>query len=259
MFLSAEYGGNHGGKCLDLPIIHGDSHMECFFTALLEEFVSSAFLEKVRIKFHFAEEQTAAIGKVAKEMLPVLRKEAFWVSAAYKWKECPHLAGNTETVYETTYEKVAMSLGNGVDLLQESYSQTGLLLQSYIVETLSGELLMRGYDAYNRYIAAHTDRHVARYHFPGSEDSFPLEMLPELLKNLTQEITCNAAYCMIPKKSVVFISELTQDETVHCQGICAGCGNMTCPNRVEENSLIRKRMTDMPLTYGYSRIFGIKT
>ena len=234
------------------------SHMECFFTSLLEEFVSPAFLKEVRIKFHFEEEQTAEIRKVAREMLPVLQKEAFWVRAAYTWKECPPLAENAETDVEATYEKVAMSLGNGVDLLQESYSQTGLLLQSYMVETLSGELLMRGYDAYNRYIAAHTDRHVARYHFPGSGDSFPLEMLPELLKDLTQKITCNAAFCMLPKKSVVFVSELTQDETVHCQGICAGCGNITCPNRVGENSLIRKRMTDMPLTYGYSRIFGLK-
>lgn len=237
---------------------------ERFFPALLEELVTPAFLGDVRKKFHFNEGQLAEIREVAEEMLPVLRKEAFWARAAYPSENLRHEKisgangdGSQPAMLYAAYEKAAMSLGHGVDLLQENYSEKGLLLQSYIVEALSGELLMRGYDAYNRYVAAHTDKHVARYHFPGSEEAFSLEMLPELLKDLTQEITCNAAFCMVPKKSVVFISELTQDESVRCQGICVGCGNAACPHRAEENPLIRKRVADMPLTYGYSRIFGI--
>lgn len=220
---------------------------EPFFPILLGEFASTAFLENVRIKFHFGEGQAGQIREVAEEMLPVLQKEAFFVRTAYPAENLSHVeisdakeAGAQSAPAHSIYEKAAMSLGQGVDILQESYSEMGLLLQSYIVEALSGELLMRGYDAYNRYIAAHTDRHVARYHFPGSEDSFPLHMLPKLLQDFTQEITCNEAFCMLPKKSVVFISELTQDETVRCQGICDGCGNMTCPNRVGENTLNSK-------------------
>lgn len=216
----------------------------------MDEFISADFLEKTQKKFHFGKEQIAQIRAVAEEMLPLMREESFWTRKAYSLK-------NRQFDKESDgYDCAAMSLGHGVDLLQESYSEKGLLSESYIVEVLAGELLMQGYDAYNRYIAEHTDRHVARYHFPGSEDSFSLEMLPELLKELTQEITCNAAFCMQPKKSVVFVAELTQDETVRCRGICIGCGSTSCPNRVEENDLIRKRMADMPLTYGYSRIFG---
>lgn len=226
--------------------------MEHFFPALLDEFISADFLEKVRKKFHFEKEQTAQIRGVAEEMLPDMREEAFWIRKASS-VERQRLPDASDTAYECA----AMSLGRGIDLLQEGYSEKGLLLESYIVEVLAGELLMSGYDAYNRYIAEHTERHVARYHFPGSEDTFPLEMLPELLKDLTQKITCNAAFCMQPKKSVVFVAELTQDENVHCKGICIGCSNTSCPNRVEENDPIRKRMADMPLTYGYSRIFGI--
>lgn len=233
-------------------MLHGnDTQTEAFFPVLLDEFISSGFWEHVGRKFHFDEEQTVEIQKVAQEMLPALRKEAFWVRAAYPI-EHSYQVGNADTAYE----KVAMSLGNGVDLLQESYSEKGFLLQSYIVEALAGELLMRGYDAYNRHITKHTVKHVARYHFPGSEEKFPLETIPGLLESLTQKITCNAAFCMQPKKSVVFVSELTQDETVHCQGICVGCNNAACPNRIKENPVIRKRMTDLPLTYGYSRIFG---
>lgn len=238
----------------EVHMMHGENQLTRFFPALLDEFHSARFLENVRRKFHFEEEHADEVRVVAEEMLPVMQKEAFWVSAAYSMR----YPGQRQDA-DTTYEKAAMSLGKGVDLLQESYSEKGLLMQSYIVETLAGELLMRGYDAYNRSVAAHTDRHVARYHFPGSEEAFPLEILPDLLKDLTQEITCNAAYCMIPKKSVVFVSELTRDDTVHCQGICAGCGNSTCPNRTDADPLIRKRMTDLPLTYGYSRIFGIHT
>ena len=228
--------------------------MSPFFTELLDNYPGPAFLEKVRGKYHYEKDWSEALKKSALEMLPFLQKEAFWVSTAYSMR----YQGQTQDT-DTTYEKAAISLGKGVDILQESYSEKGLLMQSYIVEILAGELLMRGYDAYNRSVAAHTDRHVARYHFPGSEEAFPLEILPDLLKDLTQEITCNAAFCMIPKKSVVFVSELTRDDTVHCQGICAGCGNSTCPNRTAADHLIRKRMTDLPLTYGYSRIFGIHT
>ena len=228
--------------------------MSPFFTELLDNYPGPAFLEKVRGKYHYEKDWSEALKTSALEMLPFLQKEAFWVSTAYSMR----YQGQTQDT-DTTYEKAAISLGKGVDILQESYSEKGLLMQSYIVEILAGELLMRGYDAYNRSVAAHTDRHVARYHFPGSEEAFPLEILPDLLKDLTQEITCNAAFCMIPKKSVVFVSELTRDDTVHCQGICAGCGNSTCPNRTAADHLIRKRMTDLPLTYGYSRIFGIHT
>lgn len=226
--------------------------MEHFFPALLYEFISLDFSEKICRKYHFDEEQTSQIRSVAEEMLPLMREEGFWIRKAYllehQW---------LSSASDTAYECVAMSLGCGVDLLQEGYSEKGLLLESYMVEVLASELLMRGYDAYNRYILEHTAQHVARYHFPGSEETLPLEMLPGLLESLTQKITCNAAFCMQPKKSVVFISELTQDETIYCEGVCSGCTNKSCQNRVEENDLIRRRMADMPLTYGYSRIFGI--
>lgn len=226
--------------------------MDDFFPEPADKFISTDFLEKVRRKFHFGIEQTNRIRAAAEEMLPIIQEEAFSIRKAYSLDR-KQLSKDAAI----SYECVAMSLGKGVDILQDDYTKKGMLLESYIVEALAGELLMQGYDAYNHYIAEHTTLHVARYHFPGSEASFPLEMLPALLQNLTQNITCNAAFCMQPKKSVVFISELTQDKSVQCKAICIGCTNKSCPNRIEENSLIRKRMTDLPLTYGYSRIFGI--
>lgn len=205
--------------------------MEGFFPELLDELISTDFLKKVREKYHFNKEQATQLQAVAEEMLPKMWNEAFWIRqesfASTEWQS---------EDFNTTYENVALSLGNGVDLLQESYSEKGLLLESYMVEVLASELLMRGYDAYNRYVMEHTPYHVTRYHFPGSEETLPLEMLPQLLNDLTQKISCNSAFCMQPKKSVVFISELTQDETISCKGICVGCTNTACPNRTEESS-----------------------
>lgn len=79
-----------------------------------------------------------------------------------------------------------------------------------------------------------------------------------LLQKLALPVTCNTAYCMIPKKSVVFYAELTKDPFTKCAGICLGCGRRDCPNRMEEKENFPLRfadMTDRPLSYGYARIF----
>lgn len=224
--------------------------MAQFFEELLDTFSDKIFLEKVRKKYHYGEEQLQELAAVAAEMLPLMRLEACWERIA---------CGAAER------ELVIMTLGAGVDALQESYLKSGLLSESYMIESLASELLLKGYGAYNRYVAAQTVFHVARYHFPGGEESYPLEQLPRLLEQTSLPVTCNGAYCMQPKKSVVFWAELTTEDTVYCQGICVGCtagsGGKSCPNRIEDGVQLRQvlaGMTDVPLSYGYSRIFGRK-
>ena len=223
--------------------------MAAFFPDVLDEFLTSDFLEHVRDKFHYGETRKAEFQTVAEEMLPLMRKEAFFVEGQQTEKN------------SVIYENVVMSLGKALDDLQESYSRKGLLSESYILEVLASEVLLRGYEAYNCYVRESTDWHVAKYHFPGSEEAFPIDMLPQLLQNVTLQVICNDAFCMQPKKSVAFVAELTQDEKVQCQGICVGCHNLHCVNRITDDDPIKRRiteMTDMPLTYGYSRIFGVR-
>ncbi len=197
--------------------------MAAFFPEILDGFLSPSFLAGTRRKFHYGEEQETELREVAGEMLPRMREEAFWESREHAFQT------KADTV---RYEDVVMSLGSGLDRLQERYHKEGLLLKSYMLEALAGELLMQGYGAYNDVVRRKTGWHVAEYHFPGNGEDFPLEMLPRLLGRLTRQIRCNAAYCMIPQKSVAFIAELTKEEHVQCQGICAGCGNGNCPGRV---------------------------
>ncbi len=197
--------------------------MAVFFPEILDDFLSPSFLAGIRRKFHYGEEQDGELWEVAGEMLPRIREEAFWESRAHAFQT------KADAV---RYEDVAMSLGSGLDRLQEWYHKEGLLSKSYMLEVLAGELLMRGYGAYNDALSRKTGWHVAGYHFPGNGEDFPLEMLPRLLDRLTLKIRCNAAFCMIPQKSVAFIAELTKDENIRCQGICAGCSNGNCPGRV---------------------------
>ncbi|MBD5490425.1 MAG: hypothetical protein HDR13_16840 [Lachnospiraceae bacterium] len=223
--------------------------MADFFTDLLDGFLNPSFLEKVRDKFHYEETRSSELRAVAEQMFPLIREEAFWE------RNVSSLQKSSGAVYED----VVMSLGAGIDSLQDHYSSQGMLSRSYMLEVLASELLLQGYGAYNRYIEKNTDRHVARYHFLGSEDSFPLSMIPRLLDITDGRITCNEAYCMLPKKSVAFVAELTQDEKVRCEGVCVGCNRRQCPNRVAGNHPdqgIIARMADLPLTYGYGRIFG---
>lgn len=228
--------------------------MAAFFPEVLEAFLSPDFLEGVRRKFHYGDTKTAAFQAVAQEMLPLMREEAFWDSRAFS-VEGRQPGESADAVYES----VIMSLGGGLDTLQERYSEEGRLSESYMLEVLASELLLKGYGAYNRYVQENRDRHVARYHFLGSEEAFPLELLPELLQESAERIVCNSAFCLIPKKSVVFVSELTQDTKVQCESICVGCHNLHCPNRAEDDSprgRMLAKMADIPLSYGYSRIFG---
>lgn len=227
--------------------------MAAFFEELLDGFLDVEFLRTVQKKFHYGEEQFQTLTAVAEDMLPIMRREAFWT--------CMKTNSNHKTRGDSNliYEDVVMSLGEGIDERQEAYSDKGMLLESYMLETLASELLMKGYSAYNKCTEADGMWHVARYHFLGSEEEFPLEILPELLKNLTDRVSCNSYYYMKPKKSVVFTAELTQDGAVQCEGICVGCSRADCFNRVEEDTHRRyldRFAPDLPLTYGYSRIFG---
>ncbi|MDE7222827.1 MAG: hypothetical protein K2O34_03465 [Acetatifactor sp.] len=223
--------------------------MEAFFPELLDNFLDRDFIIKVCEKFHYEEIHLSELQTVAGEMLPLMRREAFWEVCT------PWIWNNGESA-DVVYEGIVMTLGKELDCLQESYYKKGMLTESYMLEALASELLLRGYSAYNRHVRDVSGWHVARYHFLGSEKNLSLEMLPHMLSKFSVQVSCNEAFCIMPKKSVVFLAELTQDAQVKCEGICVGCGNVRCSNRTEEDVQMRRTITDMPLTYGYQRIFG---
>ena len=126
--------------------------MSPFFTELLDNYPGPAFLEKVRGKYHYEKDWSEALKKSALEMLPFLQKEAFWESMPAEWSDTVSLrqsapeeenaAGSRRKAAGTKYERVVISLGAGLDRLQEQYSEQGSLSKSYMLEALAGELLM---------------------------------------------------------------------------------------------------------------------
>ena len=205
--------------------------MAAFFSDVLDKFLTTGFLKKVCERFHYEERYREELAAVAEKMLPFLQKEAFW-ERKESFLQQKAKTGDSDMLCED----VVMSLGEGLDRLQEYYERQGLLSESYMAEALAGELLMQGYDAYSRYMERNTGYHAAAYHFPGSEKEFPLELLPEMLKGLTSEVSCNAAFCMTPKKSTVFVAELTRDKKTGCKRICDTCGKTDCMNRMKANT-----------------------
>ncbi len=222
--------------------------MEAFFEEVLDRSVTAAFIGEVQKNYHYREEQREGLEQVARRLLPLLRREACWEQRI-----------DGDDGQGAVYSQVLMTLGQGPDLLQEQYGAQGLLTECYMVESLSCELLLLGYQAYNRYVEANTGYHVAQYHFPGGGGRFGLEEIPKWLARFTLPVQCTEALYLTPKKSALFAAELTREKGRRCPGICAGCENRQCVNRMEEGTP-RERLSgkwaDMPLPYGYSRIFG---
>ena len=233
--------------------------MQQLFSEITALCGNEQFLHGVMKKYHYDPEEYPNLKQIAQQMVPCLETEAGWQDRDFEETISPE---------ERSFLAVGITLGKGIDDLQEKYLQNGLLTESYMIEVLSSELLLKSYQAYTEWVAVHQELHVARLHFLGSESMVSdkkissrlrLENLPTLLLELQMPITCNEAYCMIPKKSVVFYAELTKDAFTRCAGICLGCGRKDCPNRMEEKEnfpLCFADMTDCPLSYGYVRIFS---
>lgn len=228
-----------------------DGTRRTFFPEIWEAFSKEGFLKNVCRKYHYGETDMESLRCTAEAMLPRMGEQACWNHRLFGVSGVP------------VGSEAVITLGKGLDELQEEYSSKGLLSECYMVEALSSELLLLSYSAYNRELEKESGLHVARLHFLGSEETYPMTILPDLLKRLQMSVSCNEAFCMVPKKSVAFYTELTEDRAVRCPGICVGCNSRHCPNRIEEreNITLKKMladMTDVPLSYGYRRIFGGK-
>ncbi|MBR1930528.1 MAG: hypothetical protein IJ833_03500 [Lachnospiraceae bacterium] len=223
-----------------------------YFKEILMKCTEDDFLDGVRKAYHYPIGERETLRALAGAMQKTMLEEAVW---------------NHEVLQRQgqNYAQVAMTLGEGVDILQDGYMAKGLLTESYMIEVLGSEILLHGYEAYNRWVDGHTDYHVERYYFlndgeqANKEVSLSLKGLPKLLATLGLPVTCNVAYCMTPRKSVAFYATFTKEENVVCPGICTDCKSVNCPNRISHE--LQKGwnfadMIDRPLPYGYARIFG---
>lgn len=233
--------------------------MDQLFEGVAEKCRKADFLENVMQKAHYESEDRELLWNVLEAILRCMEDGAAWSS-----KPSGDKGGKASVPCE-----VVMTLGAGVDALQEKYLSDGKLTEGYMVEILGSEILLLAYGAYNEWIRKHTDQVVARYYFLGmempedetlqdAEVRLSIENLPVILARSGLPVTCTEGFCMVPKKSVAFYAALTDDRSVTCEGICMGCGREDCPNRMSTVERLRgNRGLDRPLTYGYARILGL--
>lgn len=77
---------------------------------------------------------------------------------------------------------VAMTLGKGIDSLEEQLTVAGKLDEAYILECIAAELLLTMYGDFNKEYAKFHRRYVERYVFIGEE--IPATEVPKLLKEV---------------------------------------------------------------------------
>lgn len=228
-----------------------------FFEVLTDAMTEKLFLMEFSKKYHYEEPQLPLLEAVAVSMQKKLREDNKKGLAGWNWKISDGaLSGVSQG---SILLEACITLGPGIDSLQEAYLQQELLTEAYMVETLASELLLKAYPQWNTWIREQLQYGVRRFHFPGSAPDCKLEWIPAMLEHMQVPVRCTTAFCLLPKKSVVFYGELADDCLVECRGICMDCGNQECPNRMKTQ--MTSRQTDMasrPLPYGYQRIFSLE-
>lgn len=127
---------------------------------------------------------------------------------------------------------VIVTLGEGVDELQNQYTQQERLTESYMTECVGMELLRTAYEQAAERIHAYTGRWMSDFEFIG--DRIPFTYMEEMFKLLKpQEVNYNQAYMLTPKKTVVFLTDLCAERKDSYCHICDACSCLTCPDRKE--------------------------
>lgn len=194
--------------------------------------LTSEFLDRVASRYHYEKKDMEQLRRVALDMTGCLKgQECTYIvfpGNSDQGRSPEDVAADGGQRWEPDAGKgtaaVVMTLGSRIDMLQERYQQTDRMLESYMVENIGGELLMQGYKQMEEWIKARTGYRVAAYHFLGSEEDYPLKMMPGLLAQACRnKVSCNEGYCLTPKKSVAFFVELTEEAAEKCGSICDTC------------------------------------
>lgn len=151
----------------------------------------------------------------------------------------------------------AVTLGVGIDRLQERCSDSGDMSGAYMLECLGSVLLQKAYDIVDELLLENTGLYVQRYVFPG-DGELPLSDNGRILRRIREAgdareagrssdsvrvgkstgeernpnspaVFCNELYVLMPQKSVVFVAVLGADRTD--RHLCDTCPSLTCPNR----------------------------
>jgi len=171
-------------------------------------------------KYHFQPENAEELKKVYRNMKEKLNSVAF-IEMTSEVK--------TSIPYES-YCICVVTLGDGIDQIQDEYSRNEAYSEAFMVECIGMELLKRAYEQLSEIVAENYGQWLKKYDFFG--DVFPLEEMKDIVDQMPESVvTCNQVYLLQPKKSVVFVAEMVNDKSEIQCNLCDSCGNTTCPVR----------------------------
>lgn len=164
------------------------------------------FTEKALMKemgrFRFGEADLPSIWKVHKEMQKAAKIEAFYTPFETVGMDC-----NQYIVFVT--------LGIGVDQLQEIYDREEKVFEQYALECLSMVYLSHAYQKIFAAVRAEEKLEVETFFF--WEERNTLESLHGLLEKYPQTgITCTKEAVICPQKSVVLVLGLQREKGKGC-------------------------------------------
>ena len=233
-------------------------------TDAMDVTLSQSEIRQLCEQYHFPEKDSSKLEAAYQMMQPLLKVRAY------------SLAENSLGVLPVAdYVPVLVTIGEGVDALQEVYLKRGAMSEAYRIECLSLAVLLKSYEEVAKQLQPVFKKKVTRLHFLG-DDEYPFSLLHSIYAKIEQEggqveITYNEEYAMTPQKSVALLLELAPlqesgKETeeallnkqqrkekadalchVHFSHICENCPNVTCEYR---------NVKKVNYTYGYQRIFG---
>lgn len=176
-------------------------------------------LRKLIRRYRFSEADFSRLSALFQALEPIVQPRAYYV---WKQKEDP--------VRYEDYAIVFLSLGDGVDALQDVYLEREAVTEGYMIECLASELLLKAYKECVRLLQAERGKWAEKIDFLG--DTYPLELMERFYADFEgMPITFNAQYVLQPKKSVVFLLPMlsAQEGKEHtpCH-ICENCKNVDC-------------------------------
>ena len=178
-------------------------------------------LKEAAERYHFREEDFSLLDALYQGILPLLQIKAY-----YQWGR-----KGTPIQYEE-YAIVFLTLGDGVDSLQDVYLERKCLSEAYIIECVSLALLSKAYEEFVKQLQRKTGKWAEKIDFLG--DAYPMEMLPDLYKEFgPMDITYNESLVLLPAKSVVFLLPVSADKQEGVCNICSHCQNKRCIFRKE--------------------------
>lgn len=173
-------------------------------------------LKHIIARCHFREEDFFSLQALSAAVAPLLQVRAYSL-----WKNGDGIISYPQ------YAVVFLTLGSGIDALQELYLDRNCLSEAYMIECIALELLTKAYREFVKSVQKKTGRWAEKIDFLG--DSYPVELLPELYQEFGQmDISYNEKLVLSPKNSVVFLLPMTDKKQENACSICGNCSNKMC-------------------------------